>query len=377
MIDTPSSGRSQPSRLARPRARHPGAHVCWVRRGPPGSTRKGLLPSTVLGVLLAGAMTSVAAQPAKDAAAANDASAANKAEIRAVEAAAAQPEQPLAESARSGARTFAEWVARGVDSWFGDRPFEDGGSVKRGKLTVNVFKRSDQKPDVDVRFDARFKLPNVERRAYLFVGRDDQREAARDASQTRTRQQQLQAARPEDSSLLAGLGFSLPNDVDFRVGLGARAKPYVQARYHRGWELAPAHALSFRETVFWTPDDRLGSTTVGSYALAWSPAVTVRWVNGVTVTQAARGFEWSSSLGAERNFGAQRLLGLELLFNGRAQPGSGTGASDRGVLVRWEQPLYRTWLLGEVVAGHFRPQVAAHAERDRVWAVGAGLKMHF
>ncbi len=323
----------------------------------------------LLGLILVSA--SVYAQPASESAAPQ------KIDKPDADTAAAQPEQPLAESARSGARSFAEWVARGVDSWFGDRPFEDGGSVTGGRLTVNVFKRSDQNPDVDVRFDARFKLPNVERRAYLFVGREDQREAARDAPLGRTRQQQLQAARPEDSSLLAGLGFSLAKEIDFKVGLGSRAKPYVQARYNKGWELAPAHSLQFRETVFWTPDDRLGSTTVGSYTWAWSPAVTVRWVNSATVTQAAKGYEWFSSLGAERSFGEQRLLGLELLFNGQARRGDGTDYSDRGVLVRWEQPIYRNWLLGEVVAGHYRPRRASDAERDRVWALGAGLKMLF
>jgi len=334
--------------------------------------------SALMGLIWAAALASANAQPVADPAASHKVeTAAAKAETAAAEAAAAQPEQPLAESARSGARSFAEWVARGVDGWFGDRPFEQGGSVTRGKLSVNVFKRSDGDPDVDVRFDARFRLPNVEHSAYLFVGRDDQREAAKDAPQGRTRQQQLQAARPADSSVLAGLGFSLPNDVDFRVGLGARAKPYVQARYNHSWQLAPEHAINFRQTVFWTPDDRLGSTTVGSYTWAWSPAVTVRWVNSATVTQAAKGFEWFSSLGAERSFGAQQLLGLELLLNGRVQSGAGTGASDRGVLVRWEQPIYRNWLLGEVVAGHFWPRVAAQTERDRVWAVGVGLKMFF
>lgn len=326
---------------------------------------------TVLMLGLVLAAVGAHAQPAGESAAVRSA------DKPATDTAAVQPEQPLAESARSSARSFAEWVARGVDSWFGDRPFEDGGSVTRGKVTVNVFKRSDQNPDVDVRFDARFKLPNVERRAYLFVGREDQREAARDAPLGRTRQQQLQAARPEDSSLLAGLGFSLANEIDFKLGLGARAKPYVQARYNKGWELGPDHAVNFRETVFWTPDDRLGSTTVGSYTWAWSPAVTVRWVNSATVTQAARGFEWFSSLGAERSFGAQQLLGVELLINGRVQQGTGTNASDRGVLVRWEQPIYRNWLLGEVVAGHFWPQQPTGAERDRVWALGAGLKLLF
>ena len=284
---------------------------------------------------------------------------------------------PLAESARKNARSFAEWLARNVDSWFGDHPFEDGGAVTQGKLSFSVFKRSDQDPDVDLRFDARFRLPNVERNAYLFVGRDDPREAAKDTPQTRSRQQLLQAARSEDTSLLAGLGISLPNDLDFRVGLGSRLKPYVRARYSQTWDPTPTQLLNFRETVFWTPDDRWGSTTVGSYALSWSPDVTVRWVNAVTVTQAARGLEWSSSLGAEHSFGAQQVLGLELLLNGRARAGVDAGFSDRGVLLRWEQPVYKQWLLAEVVAGHFWPRRAADAVRDKAWAVGAGLKLHF
>jgi hypothetical protein len=332
---------------------------------------KCMLALPLLGIAWAAGVASAHAQPVTEPAQAP------KAESPGADTAAKQPDQPLAEAARTGARSFAEWVARGVDSWFGDRPFEDGGSVTAGRLTVNVFKRSDGDPDVDVRFDARFKLPNVERRAYLFVGRDDQREAARDSPQTRNRQQQLQTARTEDSSLLAGLGFSLPNNVDFRVGLGSRAKPYVQARYNKAWQLAPQHAFHFRETVFWTPDDRLGSTTVGTYTWLWSPTVAVRWVNSATVTQAAKGFEWFSSLGAERSFGSQRVLGLELVLNGRAQGGSGTESSDRGILVRWEQPIYKNWLLGEVVAGHFWPQLAPHAERNRVWGAGAGLKLLF
>ncbi len=291
-------------------------------------------------------------------------------------AAAPAPEVPMAEAARENARSFAEWLARHVDGWFGDRPFEEGGSVTEGRLTVSVFHRSDQDPDVDVRFDARFKLPNVERRAYLFVGRDDQREAARDAPQTRSRLQQLQQARSENSSVLAGLGFSLLDEVDFRVGLGSRLKPYVRARYSKTWELSPVQAVNFRETVFWTPDDRLGSTTVGSYRLLWSPQVTLQWVNAVTVTQAAKGYEWSSSLGAERSFGQQRVLGLELLLNGRQLPGS-RDPSDRGVLVRWEQPVYKNWLLGEVVAGHFWPQSETETRRGQAWAVGVGLKMLF
>ena len=38
-------------------------------------------------------------------------------------------ELPALDSSRQGVRQATEWVARGVDSWFGDIPFEEGGKV--------------------------------------------------------------------------------------------------------------------------------------------------------------------------------------------------------------------------------------------------------
>jgi hypothetical protein len=290
---------------------------------------------------------------------------------------AAAPAQEWFEAARASARASAEWLARSVDSWFGDQAFEQGGSVTDGRLSLRLFHRPDQKTDVDLRFDARFRLPNLEKYAYVFVGRDKASEAIQDTAATRANPAVSQSARIEERSFLAGLGFALPNDVDFRLGLGGRLNPYVQARYSRAWGLTPSQSLYFRETLFWTRTDRLGATTALSYELNASPTLTLRWLNVGTVTQAAKQLEWSSTLGVYRSFGNQRLLALELLRNGTVVEGSAKGEFDRGVLLKWEQPLHHDWLLGEVVAGAFWPRPQADGERRRVWALGAGLKMHF
>ena len=57
--------------------------------------------------------------------------------------------------------------------------------------------------------------------------------------------------------------------------------------------------------------------------------------------------------------------------------GSGVGVSEYGVQVRWEQPIHRTWLLGEIGVGHFWPRSNALSNRGRAWGVGANLKMKF
>jgi hypothetical protein len=285
--------------------------------------------------------------------------------------------QQAAESTRRSARSTAEWLARGVDGWFGDRPFEDGGKVTDGRLSLGLLKRESAKTDVDVRFTAHFRLPNIEQRAYLFIGRDNPRDAVRDTPETFSDRQRLQAQGPTDRSLLVGLGLSLRNAVDFRLGLGPGAKPYAQARYDQPWEFAPGHLVDFRETVFWTNADRFGSTTALSYETALSPTLALRWLNAATITEVSKNFEWSSGLGAYKSLGMQRLFSLEALFNGTGTHGSGVGLSDMGVLARWEQPIYEKWLLGEIVGGHFWPRRDTASERTSVWAIGGSLKMRF
>jgi hypothetical protein len=283
----------------------------------------------------------------------------------------------VVEATRNSARATAEWLARGVDGWFGDKPFEDGGKVSDGRLSLAVFKRQGDRPDFDVRFSAHFRLPNIEHRAYLFVGRDDLRSTVRDEPDALVSKQRLLATRAEDRSFLAGLGLSLPNAVDVRLGLSARLKPYAQARYTQLWAWGPGQSLDFRETVFWSQEERFGSTTALSYEFALRKSLALRWLGAATITQASRNFDWSSSLGAYQSLGEQRLLSFEALFYGTGTHGTGVGMSDFGLLVKWEQPLYKDWLTGEIAGGHFWPRPDTISPRGRAWAMGGNLKMRF
>jgi hypothetical protein len=279
------------------------------------------------------------------------------------------------ESARSSVRSTAEWLARGVDSWFGDRPFEDGGSVRDGRLSVSLLKRQDTNADFDVRFNARFRLPNVEEKTYLFIGRDNPRDVITDRPGSFTGRERLLSETNEDRSFFAGLGRTISESTDFRLGLRGGLKVYAQARYRRPWQLAAADLAEFRQTLFWSQDDHLGSTTALSYEHAFSPVLASRWLGAATITQNSRKFEWHTSLGVYRSFGVERVLSLEALATGRQ--GSGVAVTDYGVQARWEQPVHRDWLLGNVIVGHFWPRPDATSERGRAWALGGGLKMRF
>lgn len=330
------------------------------------------IASLLLGVLAVGAMG-----PARAGAAADPAS--PPAAAATSEAAAGASEAPVvgevADSARSTVRAMSVWLARGVDSWFGDRPFEDGGRVSDGRLSAALLFRQRDKPDFDLRFNARFRLPNVEERIYGFIGRDDQRDVVTDRPGAFSRQDRLLAEEARDREFFAGLGRSLTDSVDLRLGLRGGLKPFVQARYREQWLLGPNDLADFRQTVFWTLDDRFGSTTALSYEHAFTPELAARWLSSATITQESEHFEWSSLLGAYRSFGGQRVAALEALVSG--EQGPGVEPSDYGVQVRWEQPVHEDWLLGGVVVGHFWPRENALVERRSAWAVGVSLKMRF
>lgn len=284
-----------------------------------------------------------------------------------------EADQALA-SARSSVQSTAVWLARGVDSWFGDQPFDQGGGkVTDGRLSMALLKRQGDKPDLNVRFNARFRLPNFEQQTYLFIGRDDQAEVVTDTPGALSRQDRLLAAAAEEKAFFAGVGRSLNDAVDFRLGFRGGIKPYAQTRLRKLWQLENQDLVEFRQTVFLTVADGFGSTTAVSWERALSPTLAARWLSSFTLTQNQPKVAWSSLAGTYQSYGNQRLLALEALIQG--QQGSGVFATDLGLQTRWEQPVHQNWLLGEVVVGHFWPRPDSLTPRRSAWALGLGLKM--
>ena len=267
-----------------------------------------------------------------------------------------------------------EWVARGVDGWFGDRPFEQGGRVN-GSIGLSFLWRQDEGFDWLTRFRVRVDLPNLRDKAYVFVGRDNEREVVSDRPEGFTRREQLLQETRDDQSFFAGLGSQFGDVISLRAGFRGGLKPYAQARYQNTWDLGRRDAIEFKETVFWTVDDGFGTTTALNYGHLFDPSLALRWNSAATWSQDTDGVAWASSLGMYKDYGFQRLLSLEALING--ETGGDAEVSEYGVRARWEQPVYKDWLLGELILGYFWPRKDAVTERGQSWAIGAGLQMRF
>lgn len=292
------------------------------------------------------------------------------------EPAAPAPPEPVLETTREAVRTGATWLARSVDGWFGNLRFDEGGSVSDGRLSLALARREGESLDHRLRFDARLRLPNVERNAYLFLGRDNEREAISDLPDALSQQQRLIAQTTEQQKFFAGLGLTLLEVFDFRLGFRGGLKPYAQARYRRAFALGgEGDVAAFSQSFFWTVQDQVGSTTALSLEHALAPGLIVRWLNSATITRRSEEFEWFSLVGAYRAFDGDRLLSLEGLASGVR--GAPVDVADLGLRLKWAQPLWREWLIGEVLAGHFWPRTDPALPRDRRWGYGLGLTMRF
>ena len=287
----------------------------------------------------------------------------------------AEEENTWLDDSRQAVRDASVWLASGINSWFGDKPFEDGGSVTNGRLKVSTLWRRDDGVDVNVRFRARFDLPNLSDNAYFFFGRENKEEMLQDTPEAFSREQQLIHEEARDDAFFAGVGTESRSGLGFRIGVRSSDWLYAQARYKHDWHMSLDDRLLFRETVFASIKRGLGSTTTVDYEHDLTHTLMFRWLNRATITTKDHGWNWNTSLGLYQQFSHSRLLSLELLASGNTK--NHVDVSEYGARLKWYQPIYRDWLFAEFVLGHFWPRDEDAPRRERTWAAGLGLEILF
>lgn len=281
----------------------------------------------------------------------------------------------LLAGARAGLRGSAYWLATNIDSWFGDRPFVEGGRAW-GSLRLRGLYREDDGFNHDLRYRLRLRMPNLSERAYVFIGRDNEQELVRDEAEAfRRRRQLLPEDRGDDQTFFAGLGYFLRDNVDLRLGVRGTYRLYSQARYRRAWWVTEKSNLEFRQTLFLAVEEGLGATSSLDYARAINQRIALRWRNSATFSSETDGVAWNSGLGLFQAFSGQRELSLEALIHG--ETAAPVSIRQYGLRSVWRQPLYRDWLLGEVIVGHFWPRGDDSPKRQSSWAAGLELELQF
>jgi hypothetical protein len=267
------------------------------------------------------------------------------------------------------------WLVKNVDSWFGDMPFEEGGRVS-GSVRLRVLYRQDDGFDNDSRFRIRVRMPNVSEFGYVFLGRDNEQEVIRDEDEAFRVDRSAQTdSRTEDQAFFVGVGRMLRENLDLRLGVRSGYKPYAQARYGKTLWLSYFSNIAYRQTVFLAVEDGFGTNVGLNYAHELNSHTAVRWRNSATIGTETNGVEWSTSLGLFRSLGRDRAISFEFLADGDTD--GSVLVEEYGLRSIYATPIYRDWIIGELIGGYFWPREDDEAARDQTVSLGLGVELRF
>lgn len=290
-------------------------------------------------------------------------------------ATAADDDIPWLEAVHTQAHQGVHGAVQSVDSFFGDRPFDASGGKATGFIRLGTQWEQRGGWRAVARFRLHARLPNLENRAYVFMGRDDRDEEATDQPGQFRRDDQLERRRPdEDQAFFVGLGYMLRDGLDFRLGIQGSLHPYVQTRYRHQWRLSQRSRVNFRESVFWSTREHFGSTTAGDYEFDLAHTLLLRWANVATISQRRDDFRWQSSVGLFKDLPHLRTIAAETLLKGRTRSPT---IRDYGVRLTWRQPIYKNWMFARVTVGHFWPRERYERSHHPSWVVGLNAEMQF
>jgi hypothetical protein len=279
------------------------------------------------------------------------------------------------EDTREGVYDLSHWLVSGVDSWFGDKPFDESGGRVSGRVFFRVLERQDDSLDVDLRYRLRVEMPNVSQRASIIVGREDESDLVsgqEDFDQTQLVRSDSQS---DDTTFFVGLGFLLRENLSFKLGVRSGYKVYAQARFRKTFSVAEASAFDFSQTFFAAVDDGVGLTTGLDYRQVFTDRTALHWRNSVKYSTETNGVEWRVRPEFIHALGRQRELFIDLPTEG--ETGSSVDVAEYGIRARYRQPVYKDWLFGELILGHFWPRDEEDPARRESWAVGAALELFF
>lgn len=270
-------------------------------------------------------------------------------------------------------------TSRWFDGFFGNNRAYDESLRTFGHANLGVLWTDRDGLDPRLRSRIHVDLPNIERRIHAFIGRVDRNAFLSDTegySDTG-----LSLAEEQGLDWLLGVGFTPVDRGRRRLNLSAGVKvswppvPYVKAQYRWHRELAEDWLFRWRQTVFWTGDERLGTTTGLDLEHRLSDKLLARLSGSGTISEVSVGVEWWSSLTLFQGLGGNDALAWRLRAHGETD--SPVPLREYGARLTYRRRLHREWLFGEIGAGYFWPQDEDELERDASPEIWLAVEIHF
>lgn len=273
-------------------------------------------------------------------------------------------------------------TAMWFDGLFATAELENRSAMTTGRLALGS--RWDERDGLKnrFRFAARVPLPELQRRVRLVLGRSDTDDLLDGSESNEIKTVPDEFNDTEDEDWFLGLGYrpngSLASGPDAGVGVtfaSGGLRPYAQAHYRWNKVLGKEWLLRVRPRIFWR-DDRGGGvslTTILDYSVSrnwllrtWAALVDQHNTEGV---------RWTGKLLAYQSLSGRSAFSYNVFVTGDTE--QEVEVDDYGFEVRYRRRILREWLFMELSTGVSWPRYLIVESRERNFAVGAELELHF
>jgi hypothetical protein len=266
------------------------------------------------------------------------------------------------------------------DGLFGGKGDLTAARNSHGRVEITTDYSEFYGSDTRVRFNARVRLPTLEERLSVFVGRDDEDDFVRDRSEGQALRSTTRRPNERDQ-FLAGLGFTTVTteqfQSDFRVGARNIRLPkvFVQNRFSYIPFSEEDSRVYLRLTPFWSNRDGFGVTPAAAWDKVLAADLLLRWDNIGTFSEKTEGFDWRSALILYQNLHHKKALAYEGFVRGAAE--AAVSLAEYGTRMIYRMPVYSEKLNLEASLGYSWPREDPTLPRHGAFAVGIGLEMPF
>ena len=269
-------------------------------------------------------------------------------------------------------------TVNGFDGFFGNQRSEDERNRTGGLLGLNLRWSEHDALEPQLRFRARFHLPNLSRRLKLFVGHQTEDEYLRDSREESVANTM---ARNEDYDWVVGLGGATsslkPSRFRFNVGvrLNFPLQVYGKGQYRWLFPLGRRRLGRFRQTVFWRNLDGFGTTTNLDLEQHFESPFLLRWEGSGTISEISQGVEWFTALTLYQELTADLAMRYHTWVRGATDAPVTTG--EYGVEVLLRKRMFRPWFFGQVGSGISWIRDHPWERRKASFSILVGAQMQF
>jgi hypothetical protein len=266
------------------------------------------------------------------------------------------------------------------DGLFGDDRNLDAARGAYGRLETSYEYSEFYGAKTRTRFRLRVDLPNLQDRASVFVGRDNDDNFVSDRSEGFALRSEFPEIDDRDK-FFAGFGYGLPSNRRFRsdVKVGVRSltntRAFVQWRAEYLAYVDDVNLVQFRLTPFYSTRDGFGVTPGVDYSRVLTPRLLARWSNVGTHSDTTLGFDWRSALVLYQGFGWQRGLAYEAFIRGVTE--TPVKLREYGLRLVYRQPIVGGRLYLQPLVGYSWPKELPGIKREGAYLVGVGLELPY